>query len=137
MVVMTNEPQRYEPFCEQVYETLGAPVLISPSDSSLSGCAIVAAPEGIPRELCTRGFPPVISALPAPAKPNFPLMSLFKLDLENELIKLVPKGIDPVLFFGALYEKYRVNSLEETAASAGRVDGISIPIEQYAKFIKA
>ena len=135
VVVLTNEPERYEAFSEEVFESTGAPVLIAEPGSSLSGCSVIAAPDGVPIELCSRNFPAVVCAIPVMTRPSFKLFCSLELSLTEELAQLVPLGIDPVTFFGALYEKCKISTLEELTASQGRIDGIMTTVAQFAKTV--
>ena len=137
VVVLTDEPEQYEEFSEQVFEHFGAPVLIADRGSSLSGCKIVAAPDKISQELCKRSFTAVVAAFSPPEKPRFPLLCSLELELTEELRGMVPKEINPITFLGALFEKCGAGSPGEIYASNGRINGAVTDIYSFARsFIK-
>ncbi|MEG1849478.1 MAG: hypothetical protein RR197_02885 [Oscillospiraceae bacterium] len=124
VLVMTEHPARYRAFCAQVLERFGTSVRLCASDSPMSDCAVVVAPEGILAAHCGTLSAPVLSAREPPHPPRACVMADLRLSATTALPDAaVPPGIEPTLFAAALYELGRVHALESSTASRGRMGG--------------
>lgn len=134
VVVRTDAPKRYEFFCEQVLESLGAPVTLAGDESTLAGCAVVAAPDGADAALLRLLDAPVVSAHPQSAGCRAPVLTCLQPQLLPGMD--VDASVSPAQFLGALYERCGVAALEDTSARWGRVEGRMTTVAQFAQRIR-
>jgi hypothetical protein len=134
VTVITDAPERYGAFCEQVLESLGAPVLLAGGDSALSCCAVVAVPEKIDAALLLRLDAPVISACPPPGGGRSPVLTSLEPPAPPG-VGIAP-SVSAAQFLGALYECCGVTALEDTVAQYGRVEGRMTTVAQFAQRIR-
>lgn len=126
--VITEAPERYHRFSEQMIENFGAPVLLCEPDSAMADCAVAAAPGGF------SGLPlglrcPVVSSHDETGAGV--VLSGLEVAPPVGLSGQIPEGISAAEFLGALFEIGGVQSLGTLAASGGRVGGRSVSLREF------
>lgn len=106
--ILTDCPESYEDVRRDALAETGAAPLVSREMDALVDCNLVLAPLGTPKNLFVKKGAYCFGESPIPGA------ALLKPDgfqLSRELEALCPKGIPPIAFAGALYEKCGLKSL--------------------------
>lgn len=113
--VLTGAPAVYERAAQEMMERLGAPVFIGEDPRCFAECVLILAPEW-PEALSARPGCPVLSGEAGVAgQGGCDFFSRLQTEPPPDVLAAVPRGIDPHLFAGALYELCGVQAVEPVA----------------------
>lgn len=100
--VITKRPALYEAQSERMMRELGASVMLRDDYSSLDDCVLIIAPDGV--DTRERLKCPVLSGKPPAENQPSDFITDLRVAAPHEVLRLCPEGIEPHLFFAALYE---------------------------------
>ncbi len=136
VMVLTDAPERYTRFCEQIFDVHGVPVELCRPGSEMKGCAVIAAPSGISEAQCRTLAAPVLSARPCPAIPRAPVLDHLRICPSPQLAEEIPLGLDATEFASALYASGAVAQLANSSATQGRLAGGRLEMFEFAQIVE-
>ena len=104
--VVTQATDVYEKAAQDMMEQWGAPVFVGTEPESLAECVLILAPKGMQSVCSFRSGCPVLlgDRETASGQNSQDVFTGLRVQPKKELLELVPTGIDPHLFMGALLE---------------------------------
>ncbi len=106
--VVTDCPERYEPVCEKLFDEWGFSLVVSQSFSLIKDCDLTVSPETNTERLYNRSI-----VYYDKEKKQRNIYKAGQFNLPEEYKKLMPEGVNGLIFASALYELCGVKSIKE------------------------
>lgn len=133
--VITDNTDAYEQAAERIMEDSGAALLIQDTLCGAQGSTIVIAPDGLTESF----FPPNPCAVFTSRETSggYVCVQVGRIDLPEPYGRLLPDGIDPDEFAGALYEECGLRSIGERCCTRLQLYGTTTNIGGAARMLSA